>query len=171
MINRIASGILSTGYKRILVYLSWILTLFWSKWQIEVTASIIIQHQDSEKGRFYRWNTLLFFSWGKWLAKVCQCLQNVLVGIILLQSMRDQLLRRSCGCYIVRAKITANRRTFLGLEDNFSGPQSSKWHCDGLTRDLKVKVRGGFRIRHLAVMVRIRIRGLGNTLYLCVLTK
>lgn len=56
-------------------------------------------------------------------------------------------------------------------EDNFSGLQSSKWHCEGLTCDLKVKVRGAFRIRHLDVMVRIRIRGLGNTLYLCVLTK
>lgn len=53
MINRIASGILSKGYKRVWVYSSYILILFLSKWQIEVTASIIKHHQDSEKGRFY----------------------------------------------------------------------------------------------------------------------
>lgn len=60
-------------------------------------------------------------------------------------------------------------RTLLGREDNFTGPHTFKWLFDGFTCGLRVRV--GFRVRHLILMVRVIIKGLGNALCLCVLTK
>lgn len=60
----------------------------------------------------------------------------------------------------LKSKITANMRTLLGREDNFSGPHTFKWLFDGFTWGLRVRVE--FRVRHLIVIVRVIIKGPGE---------